>query len=55
MKRLALIEHRHIELAPDREREEVRQIFANKGFAGADLERVVELITSEPERWCVQR
>jgi VIT1/CCC1 family predicted Fe2+/Mn2+ transporter len=49
--RLATIEHRHIELNPDGEREEVRQIFAAKGFAGADLERVVELITSDRERW----
>ncbi len=49
--RLATIEHRHIELTPDREREEVRQIFAAKGFAGTDLERVVELITSDRERW----
>jgi len=49
--RLAIIEHRHIELAPDGEREEVRQIFAGKGFTGADLERVVELITSDRERW----
>lgn len=51
MRRLAAIEHRHIEVAPDGEREEVRQIFAAKGFAGADLERVVELITSDRDRW----
>jgi VIT1/CCC1 family predicted Fe2+/Mn2+ transporter len=51
MQRLEAIEHRHIELAPEGEREEVRQIFARKGFAGADLDRVVELITSDRERW----
>jgi VIT1/CCC1 family predicted Fe2+/Mn2+ transporter len=51
MRRLELIEHRHIELNPEGEREEVRQIFAKKGFAGTDLERVVELITSERQRW----
>jgi VIT1/CCC1 family predicted Fe2+/Mn2+ transporter len=51
LQRLEAIEHRHIELAPEGEREEVRQIFARKGFAGADLDRVVELITSDRERW----
>ena len=51
MQRLAAIEYRHIDVAPEGEREEVRQIFAAKGFAGADLERVVELITSDRDRW----
>jgi VIT1/CCC1 family predicted Fe2+/Mn2+ transporter len=49
--RLEAIEHRHIELAPEGEREEVRQIFERKGFAGGDLQRIVELTTSDRERW----
>jgi VIT1/CCC1 family predicted Fe2+/Mn2+ transporter len=44
-------EHLHIRLVPKGEREEIRQIFAAKGFAGQDLERVVEVITSDPELW----
>ncbi len=51
LKRIEAIEHRHIELAPEGEREEVRQIFANKGFSGNDLERVVKLVTADPHRW----
>jgi len=51
IQRLEAIEYRHIELAPEGEREEVRQIFARKGFAGVDLDRVVELITSDRDRW----
>jgi VIT1/CCC1 family predicted Fe2+/Mn2+ transporter len=50
-RRLEHIERRHIELEPEGEREEVRQIFERKGFAGADLERIVELVTSNRERW----
>ena len=49
--RLENIEHRHIELTPEGEREEVRQIFARKGFEGEELQRIVELITSNRERW----
>ena len=41
----------HIELVPDGEREEIRQIYAAKGFAGQDLERIVEVITSDRELW----
>lgn len=45
------VEHRHIALEPDGEREEIRQIFAAKGFFGDDLERVVSVITSDLALW----
>lgn len=51
LKRIEAIEYRHIDLAPDGEREEVRQIFRSKGFMGEDLARLVDLITSDRRRW----
>jgi VIT1/CCC1 family predicted Fe2+/Mn2+ transporter len=44
-------EERQIQLVPEGEREEIRQIFAAKGFEGRDLERVVDVITSDSQLW----
>ncbi|MGH6896758.1 MAG: VIT1/CCC1 transporter family protein [Geminicoccaceae bacterium] len=48
---LRAIEERHIDVVPDGEREEISQIFRGKGFRGADLERAVDVITANRERW----
>jgi VIT1/CCC1 family predicted Fe2+/Mn2+ transporter len=50
-RRLLAIEHKHIALEPGGEREEIRQIFASKGFSDAILERIVEVITADEDRW----
>ncbi len=44
-------EAHHIQHIPDGEKAEIREIFRRKGFDGADLERAVEIITSDAERW----
>lgn len=51
LQRLEAVENRHIDMEPEGEREEVRQIFQQKGFAGEDLRRIVQLITADRRRW----
>ncbi len=49
--RIRRMEERHIQVVPEGEREEIRQLFAAKGFAGDDLKRAVKVITSSEQRW----
>lgn len=44
-------EHRHINIAPEVEIEEIRDIYQRKGFEGEMLEKIVEVITSNPDVW----
>lgn len=49
--RIKAMEYAHIEKVPEGERQEVREIFRRKGFSGEGLNRVVQVITSNPKRW----
>lgn len=44
-------EQLHIDLIPEGQREELRQIFANKGFEGRTLDEIVDIIAANRELW----
>lgn len=51
VERFRSMEEMHIDEMPDAEQEEVRQIFAGKGFDGEVLEEIVMVITRDRKRW----
>jgi vacuolar iron transporter family protein len=51
IERVRRIEADHIDLYPEGEREEIRQIFAAKGFTSSDLDQIVSVVTSNRSRW----
>jgi VIT1/CCC1 family predicted Fe2+/Mn2+ transporter len=44
-------EYREVQLVPHIERDEVRDIFKQYGLEGPELERVVDHIVADPDRW----
>ena len=44
-------EYRHIRVAPEVETHEIREIYRRKGFEGEELEKIVGVITANPDVW----
>lgn len=49
--RIRAHEEMQIERDPEGEIQEIREIYRSKGFDGADLDRAVEIITSDKDLW----
>ena len=49
--RLREMEERHVDVNPEGERDEIREIYRLKGFHGSRLESIVALITQHRETW----
>lgn len=49
--KIRLEEEMHINIYPEGEKEEIRQIFARKGFVGDSLEEIVKIITANKGLW----
>jgi predicted membrane protein (TIGR00267 family) len=44
-------EHRHVRMVPAVERDEIREIYSQKGFDGELLDKIVEKITADEDIW----